>query len=261
MARLSFDADVLSQLETLYRTRDILRRRRLVREALGAAVGERIVDVGCGPGFYTAEILEEVGPEGSVVGIDGSAQMLSAAAKRCAGHDNVEFLEADVGELPLEEGAFDAALCVQVLEYVDDPTAALAEMHRALRVGGRVVVWDVDWSTVSMHSTAPARAERVLRAWDGHLAQPSLPRTLSARLRAAGFQDVRMDGHAFVTAEFTPDAYGVSALPVIESYVGGLSRAAADEVRAWTAEMRELGARGEFFFACIQFCFVATRQE
>ena len=261
MARLSFDEDVLSQLETLYRTRDILRRRRLVREAPGAARGERIVDVGCGPGFYTAEILDEVGPHGSVVGIDGSAQMLSAAARRCRGHDNVEFLEADVAELPLEDGGCDAGLCVQVLEYVDDPTAPLAEMHRVLRAGGRLVVWDVDWSTVSIHSAVPARAERVLRAWDGHLAHPALPRTLTARLRAAGFHDVRMEGHAFVTADFTPDAYGVSTLPLIERYVVGQSRTATDDVRSWMTEMRELGERGEFFFACIQFCFVATRHE
>ena len=42
---------------------------------------------------------------------------------------------------------------MQVLEYVSDPAAALADLHRALRPGGRLVVWDVDWSTVSWHST------------------------------------------------------------------------------------------------------------
>jgi SAM-dependent methyltransferase len=50
-------------------------------------------------------------------------------------------------------GSFDRALSVQVLEYVSDPAAALADLHRALRPGGRLVVWDVDWSTVSWHST------------------------------------------------------------------------------------------------------------
>ena len=259
MARLSFDDNVLSQLETLYRTQDVLRRRRLVREALGAARGERIADVGCGPGFYTIELLEEVGSSGSVVGIDVSAQMLAAAARRCSGHDNVEFLEADVTTLPVEDGSFDGALCVQVLEYVDDPTAALAEMRRALRAGGRVVVWDVDWSTVSIHSTSPERTHRVLRLWDGHLAHPAMPRTLTARLREAGFDDVRVAGHTFATAELTHDAYGGSALPIVEQYVAGLGDAAAEDAHAWAAEMRELGENGRFFFACIQFLFAATR--
>jgi hypothetical protein len=62
MSQLVFDEALAAQLETLYRTRDVLRRRRLVREALQAAPGNRVLDVGCGPGFYVAELLEQVGP-------------------------------------------------------------------------------------------------------------------------------------------------------------------------------------------------------
>jgi arsenite methyltransferase len=75
-------------METLYRTRDVLRRRRLVREALEAAPGERILDVGCGPGFYLAEPIEQVGPTGSLVGIDASPHTLALARHRTQGHDN-----------------------------------------------------------------------------------------------------------------------------------------------------------------------------
>ena len=102
--------------------------------------------------------------------------------------------EGEATALPVDAADFDAALCVQVLEYVADPTAALAQMHRALRPGGRVVVWDIDWATVSWHSADPERMARVLRAWDDHLTHPSLPRTLGARLRAAGFSQVGARG-------------------------------------------------------------------
>ena len=79
MSQLVFDDDLANQLETLYRTGDVLRRRRLVREALGAAPGERVLDVGCGPGFYVAELLSQVGATGAVVGVDASPQTLALA--------------------------------------------------------------------------------------------------------------------------------------------------------------------------------------
>jgi arsenite methyltransferase len=259
MGRLEFDERVAQQLEVLYHTRDLLRRRRLVRDALQAAPGDRILDVGCGPGFYTAELLDEVGPDGSLVGVDASAQMLAVAERRCQGKGDVTFHQGDARSLPVGDAEFDRTLCVQVLEYVDDPSVVLAEMFRALKPGGRAVVWDVDWSTVSWHSSDPARMELVLRAWDEHLAHPAVPRTLTGQLRAAGFEDARMEGHTFATNSFSGESYGGATVPVIERYVADPSRLGEEEASAWVAEQQELDERGEFFFACIQFGFTARR--
>jgi arsenite methyltransferase len=259
MSQLEFDESTARQLEVLYRTSDVLRRRELVRDALGVGRGERILDVGCGPGFYVAELLEQVGSDGSVVGIDSSQPMLAAAAHRSEGHDNLELHEADATSLPVETSSFDAALSVQVLEYVADVPAALAEIYRALRAGGRLVVWDVDWATVSLHTTDLARTERILRSWDRHLAHPALPQTLTAQLQAAGFDDVKLEGHSFATNEFSPDTYGGFLVPFIAQFVVGRDGVSEDEARGWEAEQRELAQRSEFFFACIQFCFTATR--
>jgi arsenite methyltransferase len=258
VAQLDFDENLVAQLEEVYGTRDVVRRRRLVREALGAQAGDRILDVGCGPGFFVAELLEEVGTDGSVLGLDSSASMLAVAAKRTDGRENAELREADATALPVEDADFDRALSVQVLEYVEDVPAALAELHRALRPGGRVLVWDVDWGTLSMHSSDPARMDRVQTAWDRHLVHPSLPRTLTTQLRAAGFEDVEMEGHVFATTELIPDTYGGSFVPLISGYVaveGGLPA----EAEAWQAEQQELAERGEFYFAVVQFCFTATK--
>ena len=256
MSQLVFDEKIVEQLEVVYRSRDILRRRKLVYEALDARQGDRVVDVGCGPGFYSRELLDQVGPEGSVTGVDQSPQMLAVAKRRTEGFANVAFEEGDATALPVEGERFDRALSVQVLEYVRDIPAALAEMHRALRPGGRVVIWDVDWATLSWHSEDPDRMERVLKAWDEHLADPSLPRTLAASLRKAGFEDVRMDGHGFATAELSGETYGGATLPVIERYV---RQQGSPDVDAWADEQRALGERGEFYFACMQFCFSGTK--
>jgi len=253
MAQFEFNEEQGALLEVVYRRRDILRRRALVHEALGAAAGERVLDAGCGPGFYVSEILERVGPQGSVVGVDASPSMLGLAAKRCEGHYNVAFHEGDVTALPVGDADFDRALSVQVLEYVADIPAALAELHRVLRPGGRLLLWDVDWATVSWHSEDPGRMQRFLTAWDDHLTHPALPRTLSAQLRAAGFEDVEMTGHAFATDDLTEETYAGALVGVMAGFVG------TDEARAWAAEQGELQARGESYFACIQSCFTATR--
>lgn len=259
MAALAFDEEMGNQLEAVYRIGDAVRRRRLVRRALSAQPGDRVLDVGCGPGFFCAELLDEVGAEGSVVGVDNSPQMLALAARRCEGAGNVGFREADATSLPVDDASFDAALCVQVLEYVPDLPAGLAELHRALRPGGRVAVWDVDWATVSWHSADPDRMERVLGAFDEHLVHRSLPRTLAPMMRSAGFEDVEMEAHDFTTGNFDPNAYGAAAVTIVESFVPGHNGVDQDEAEAWAAEQRELGERDEFFFACLQFCFTGRR--
>jgi ubiquinone/menaquinone biosynthesis C-methylase UbiE len=259
MSQLVFDDNLADQLETLYHKRDILRRRALVREAIAAQPGERILDVGCGPGFYVAELLDEVGTEGAVVGIDVSPQMLAIAASRSKGRPNVDFREGPATKLPVDDASFDAALSVQVLEYVDDTKTALAEIHRALRPGGRVLIWDVDWGTLSWHTGDPERMARAAKAWDAHLAHPSLPRTLTAQLRAAGFEDIAVEAHAFVNNDFDPESYLAATLPLIEDYLVGSGLISADEAHAWADEQRELGARGEYYVAVLQFCFGGRR--
>lgn len=259
MTEYVFDERAARQLEVVYRTRDVLRRRRLVRDALRVEAGHRVLDVGCGPGFYVAELLPQVGANGAVVGVDTSAPMLAAAARRCEGLGNASFQEGSATSLPLEDRGFDRVLCVQVLGHVADVPAALAELHRVLRPGGRVLVWDVDWSTLSWHSADPDRMQRVLRAFGRHLPHPALPRIMAASLRAAGFTEIVADGHAFVTTDTDTETFGGMALPRIEQHLaehGGVDPA---EAAAWAGEQRGLGARGEYYFAVIQCCFTATR--
>ena len=215
MSQLVFDEEAAARIEVLYMIRDAVRRRRIVRAALAAQPGERILDVGCGPGYYCAELLDEVGPSGAVVGLDSSAAMLGLAANRLEGRDNVELREADATSLPVADASFDGAISVQVQEYVADISASLGELHRALRPGGRALVYDIDWGTLSVNSDDEQLTERVLKAWDEHLAHASLPRTLGPLLRAAGFEDVRMEAHPFATAEFDPETYGAALTPFI----------------------------------------------
>jgi arsenite methyltransferase len=257
MPQLEFDDQAGRELEALYRTTDAVRRRGLVRAALAARPGERVLDVGCGPGFTSAELLTEVGPDGAVVAVDSSPQMLGLAAGRCAG---AELLEGEATALPVADASVDAAICVQVLEYVPDVAARLAELLRVLRPGGRVVLWDIDWATVSWHSADPERMRRVLAAWDEHLAHPSLPLTLAATMRSVGFADVRMEAHPFAaTGAFDPQTYGAGVAGLIARFAAGRGGVTPAEADAWLAEQHELGSRDAYAFACLQQCFSAVR--
>jgi arsenite methyltransferase len=259
VTQLSFNAETAKALDRAYHKRDMLRRRRHVRDALAAASGERILDIGCGPGFYATELLDEVGRTGSIVAVDASPDMLALARQRCEGHDNVTFREGTANALPVDDGDFDAALCVQVMEYVPDAPGAVAEIHRALRPGGRAVIWDVDWATAWWHTEDPDRMRRIMAAWDEHLVHPSLPRQMGAHLRAAGFVDVAVQGHSFVTVDYDEESFAVMMLGMAADFVPGRRGVTGDEVAAWKAEQRSLAERGEFFFEATQFCFTARK--
>jgi SAM-dependent methyltransferase len=112
--------------------------KRLTIEMLAISPGDRIVDVGCGPGNYTRDLADASGT-GLVVGIDASEAMVAAAARRSGGA-NLAYLRADACALPFEDGTFDAACSVGVIHMIEKPMQALAEIVRVLAPGGRLVV-------------------------------------------------------------------------------------------------------------------------
>ena len=184
--------------------------------------------------------------------------MLALAARRCEGRKNVQLHEADATSLPVADESFDGAVCVQVLEYVADVPAGLGELYRALRPGGRVVVWDVDWASVSWHSKDPARMTRVWEpgtsTWPTHRCRGYWLRPWGPPL--SGRQD---EPHPFATARFDPDSYGMAIISAIRNFVTGRRGVTGDEAEAWASELNGLDDRDEFYFACLQCCFLGTR--
>lgn len=99
-----------------------------------------VADLGCGTGHVAAEISTHVR---QVIGVDNSAEMLKAARRRVADLANVDLRRGELGELPIDSGACDAAMLLLVLTYVPDVPAALREAGRILRPGGRAVIVDL----------------------------------------------------------------------------------------------------------------------
>lgn len=106
----------------------------------GVRAGQRVLDVGCGPGALTAELVTRLGPA-NVVAVDPSASFVAAVGARNPG---VDVRQAPAEDLPFADDAFDAALAQLVVHLMSDPVAGLSEMARVTRRGGAVAacVWD-----------------------------------------------------------------------------------------------------------------------
>ena len=111
------------------------------------ADGQRLLDVGCGPGTLTVDLAGRVGPNGSVVGIDLSASVVQEATAHATAQaaGNVTFRTGDFRALEELEGSFDVVHAHQVLQHLRDPVGALAAMGRLARPGGIVAARDSDY--------------------------------------------------------------------------------------------------------------------
>lgn len=102
--------------------------------------GQHVLDVGCGPGALTAELVRQLGPS-SVSAVDPSEPFVAAAQER---HPGVDVRRASAEQLPFPDGDFDASLAQLVVHFMMDPIKGLSEMARVTRPGGVVAacVWD-----------------------------------------------------------------------------------------------------------------------
>jgi SAM-dependent methyltransferase len=108
-------------------------------QAAGVRPAERVLDVACGTGAVTRLLAEQVGPAGKVTGLDITPGML-AAARLAAPSQRIEWLEGSAVKMPLPDGTFDAVVCQQGLQFFPDKPAALSEMRRVLKRGGRLAL-------------------------------------------------------------------------------------------------------------------------
>jgi ubiquinone/menaquinone biosynthesis C-methylase UbiE len=124
--------------------RPLITRGRL-REALAPQPGERMLEVGPGTGYYTLPVADWLGPQGSLHIFDVQQEMLdhTMRAARERSLANLEPRQGDARDLPYEDGTFDAAFLVTVLGEILDQDAALRELRRVLRPGGRLVVGEL----------------------------------------------------------------------------------------------------------------------
>ena len=151
--------------------------------------GETVLDLGSGAGNDVFIARHEVGPEGRVLGVDMTPDMIGRARANAEkfGHDNVEFRLGEIERLPVEAGSVDAVISNCVLNLVPDKARAFAETARVLRPGGRFCVSDIVAT-----GELPAGVRAAAGLYVGCVAGAIPEADYLALLGEVGFEDVRI---------------------------------------------------------------------
>jgi SAM-dependent methyltransferase len=200
--------------------------------------GQRVLDVGCGPGALTAELVRRLGP-GTVTAVDPSEPFVAAAQER---HPGVSVRRAAAEELPFEDLAFDAALAQLVVHFMAHPVVGLREMARVTRKHGVVAacVWDhaggqgplsMFWDAARELDPGVEDESHLAGAREGHLGQ---------LLHAAGLHEIE-EGALSVSVEhpsfeewWEPFTLGVGPAG---GYTAGLDAKRQAQLREFCREM------------------------
>jgi ubiquinone/menaquinone biosynthesis C-methylase UbiE len=194
--------------------------------------GQRVLDVACGTGIVERQAAALLGPAGSIVGIDLNPRMLELAKKHApSGGAPIEWKEGNAASLPCQDADFDIVLCQQGLQFFPDKVAALQEMHRVLKPGGRVGL--CVWRAIEHSPCHLAIADALRRHVGSDVTQRFQapfgfgdPDTLREAIVAAGFRDADIQIEV-VTRRLLPPARSIPGL--LASTPVGPEIAALDE--------------------------------
>ncbi len=173
-------------------------------QAMAPKPGERLLDIGCGAGETSLDLVRAVAPGGQVTGVDISRPLLEVARRRAEGLAGLSFVEGDAQTYPFETAAFDGVFSRFGVMFFADPTAAFRNIRRAMKPGGRLafVCWRAPAENPIMalpmaaalaHVPTPAPAPEPGAPGPFAFAEPDRVRTI---LAGAGFSNVDLTPHA-----------------------------------------------------------------
>jgi SAM-dependent methyltransferase len=248
---MDFSGDMARIQRSVAASHDIAVRRAAVFQALAPRTGEAILEIGCGGGAYLLDVALAVGAAGRACGVDISEDQIEGARAHCADAPAAELHTASALDLPFQDGLFDAAYSVQVLEYIEAVDEAIAEAHRALKPGGRFVHLATIWDSLVFNAGDADLMGRVLGAWEAHCRHPNLPAEMAGRLRRAGFGTIEQTPLPVLITANHEHSFTYWAAQMIAGFAVGQGAVTSEEAKAWLADLAALDARGEFFYSAM----------
>ncbi len=223
----------------------------------GIEPGQQVVDYGCGPGGLSVELARRVG-DGHVHAVDLNEAFVARARERAAREgvaERVTVHHVADDRIPLADASVDRVVCKNVLEYVTDLPALLAELRRVLRPGGRLHAIDSDWGMLAVEPLGPERVAELFDAARVAYRTPLIGRKLYGAMRVAGFDEVQVQ-------VLTPaDTSGFLA-PVVShmaGYARGTGRMEPARIDALLEDLSRAIEDGTYLLVLPQFLVTGTR--
>jgi ubiquinone/menaquinone biosynthesis C-methylase UbiE len=234
---------------------DVQAARADLLARLDLRAGETVLDLGCGTGDHTREVAKLVAPGGNVVGVDFSTNMIAEATLRQSSSSvAATFEQGDAQSLRFETGTFDACRTERMLCHVPDCEAALREMVRVVRPGGRVGVIDVDTAGVMIDNSDRAITNAFAASMTDTIQNPWIGRTLRRLMGEVGLVDVD------VRPRVLEIGYGAIE-PMIDAHVALMQQTGigVETVEAWKRELEYANMAGTFFMGMTMFLATARK--
>jgi SAM-dependent methyltransferase len=234
----------------------IIASKPLILEELRCTAGAHVLDVGCGLGHDALQIAARVGARGRVVGLDISeAMILEARARAAALNQPVTFEVGDAQKLRFADGTFDACRAERALMHIPDTMAAVSEMVRVTRCGGRVAVFDFDWDTHIVDSQYKETTRKITRSFSDAMQNGRIGRQLPRLFKQFGLVDVTVSTHTiFVHYEFFQLLVGGHLTNI--QMAGLLS---PSEVNDWWTDLQSANEMGTFLCCFTAFIVAGSR--
>ena len=256
MSEQFYDEEMALQQKKLAATPDMAAQRKIMLGMLDLNKGEHVLDVGSGNGIFASEIQEAVGRMGHVCGVDQSDAMVAMAKHICP---EGKFLKGDATSLPVDDRGFDVVTASQLLCFVRDADQAVAEMFRALKQGGRLIILDSDWGSLVWSCRNQDLMERTIEMLTAPYADAHVPRTLSRRLKAAGFENISRHCFTVLNWEPDPDSYSQQLVGFIKPMMKASDAFTDEDWEAWTADQKQIAEAGEYMFSLNRYVFSAVK--
>jgi SAM-dependent methyltransferase len=212
-------------------------------EALALKPGDAALDVGCGTGHDVRLLAEAVGPTGRAVGLDASPHLIDEARRRTVACHQVEFVIGEVTSMPFADNEFAGARVERVLQHLADPAAAVAEMARVVRPGGRLVAMEPDWDTLAISAADLEVTRAVVRASASRFRRPDAGRRLPEWFARAGVEVLRVETGALPIRSVDTAEEVFQLAPIVDALDAG----------AWLNDLRVREMHNAFVACAIGF--------